>query len=91
MGRRGGPRGPYRVAGEDDDADDHISPRATAEGQRLTTLEADTRVRAAALIGDTFGLDPIAVLAERDPLRRLIRIAAHNIVQNEHQRAQQRK
>lgn len=43
-------------------------------------LEGDSRVRAAAAIAATFGRDPVAILEERRPLARLIRLAAHNIV-----------
>lgn len=43
-------------------------------------LEADGRVRTAALVGHTFHLDPVVLLEERRPLARLVRIAAHNIV-----------
>lgn len=47
-------------------------------------------MRAAAVVADTFALDPVAVLEERDPFKRLIRIAAHNIVQTETRKAQER-
>jgi len=49
-------------------------------------LEDDSRVRAAALIAATFGLDPVAVLEERRPLAVLVRLAAHNIVVREENR-----
>lgn len=49
-------------------------------------LEDNGRVRAAALIAATFGLDPVAVLEERRPLARLIRLAAHNTVVREENR-----
>lgn len=51
-------------------------------------LEGDSRIRAAALIADTFKLDPVAVLEESHLLRRLVRLAAHNVVQTETKRAQ---
>jgi len=53
------------------------------------TLEGDSRVRAAALISSTFGLDPVAVLAERRPLARLLRLAAHNVVVREENKRHQ--
>ena len=49
-------------------------------------LEADPRVRTAALIAATFGIDPVIVAAERDTLRRLFRLAAHNVVVADHNR-----
>lgn len=49
-------------------------------------LEGDTRIRAAALIADTFNLDPVTVLEETNLLRRLVRLAAHNVVQTEAKR-----
>lgn len=32
------------------------------------------------MIGAMFHIDPAAVLAETDPLRRIVRVACHNIV-----------
>ena len=37
-------------------------------------------MKAAARLGSTFGLDPVALMADPDPLHRAIRIAAHNII-----------
>lgn len=90
MGRRGGPRGPYRLGEEDEDAPGVLNPRARALAEQVTRLEGDGRVKAAALIGQTFSLDPVEVLAERDELRALIRLAAHNIVQTETAKAHKR-
>lgn len=88
MGRRGRRRGPYRVA-DDDDGEDagRITPRARVLAARIAGYEHDSRVRAAALIGHTFGLDPVLVLDERSVLKRLLRLAAHNIVQTEQAKA----
>lgn len=47
-------------------------------------------MRAASVVAATFQLDPVAVLEEADPFKRLIRIAAHNIVQTEERKAQER-
>lgn len=44
-------------------------------------------VRAAALQAETFSMDPVAVLTERDPLKRDVRLAAHNLIQTEIARA----
>lgn len=90
MGRRGRPRGPYRV-GEDEEEDaGRLTPQAQQVRRQLADLEADQRVRAAGLIAAEFGLDPVAVLAERDVLKRLLRLAAFNIVQTENAKAQRR-
>jgi hypothetical protein len=48
------------------------------------------RVRSAALVGETFGLDPVAILEETDELKVLVRLAAHNVVQNEIRKANKR-
>lgn len=93
MGRRGGHGGPYRVGEEDDPDEDGWQPvLVTVRQQRVDAmraqLEGDSRIRAAALIAETFKLDPVAVLDEPDVLRRLIRVAAHNVVQTEIKRAQ---
>lgn len=53
-------------------------------------LEADNRVRSAALVGQTFGLDPVMLLKEPDEFRVLVRLAAHNIVQSETTKANRR-
>lgn len=47
-------------------------------------------VRAAALVANTFNLDPVLVLAETDALRRDVRLAAHNVVQSEVKKASKR-
>lgn len=87
MGRRGGHRGPYRVGDDDEDEPRVVTARARVIDAQLARLAADGRVRAAALIADTFKLDPVAVLAERDPLKVLIRLAAHNLLQDMHEKA----
>lgn len=89
MGRRGDRRGPYRVGEEDDDEPRVITARSKAIDAQLARLARDGRVYAAAHIADTFKLDPVAVLAERDPLNALIRLAAHNLLQNEAERRHQ--
>lgn len=83
MGRGRGRAGPYAAP--------RVTPAERAERARLTTLEADPRVRDAALIADLFGLDPVLVLAEPDPLKRLVRLAAHNAVTAERVRAARRQ
>jgi hypothetical protein len=50
----------------------------------------DGRVRAAALVAATFHLDPVAVLDEPDPLKVNVRIAAHNYLQNEAEKARRK-
>lgn len=37
-------------------------------------------------MGETFGIDPLLVLDERDPARFAIRIAAYRAVQNDRER-----
>jgi hypothetical protein len=82
--RRGPRDGPYRVGDEDlEDIYGHQAPR----DPRLETLEHDHRIRSAALIGDTFGLDPVLILEETDELKVLVRLAAHNVVQTETRKA----
>lgn len=89
MGRRGR-RGPYRIADDEDGEPSIITARSRVIDAQLATLEADGRVRAAAIVGDTFKIDPVALLAERDPLKVLIRIAANNYLQNEAKKAHTR-
>lgn len=81
MGRRRLRRGPYGVGGEDEDGlPAPLTIRQARHDTMRQRLEADPRTRAAALIAHTFGLDPVTVAAERDTLRRLFRLAAHNVV-----------
>lgn len=90
MGRRprGRRDGPYAVGADELDVARPQGP----DGKLLARLEADVRVRNAALIAHTFpGLDPAAILDERDPLKRLLRLAAHNVVQDEAERARRRQ
>lgn len=91
MGRRGRRGGPYRV-GDDDEAGEPrtVTARSRAIDAQLAYLAADGRVRAAAFVADTFKLDPVAVLAEREPLNVLIRLAAHNLLQNEADKARRK-
>lgn len=89
MGRRGRPRGPYRV-GDEDEGDDYVTARSAAVDARIKRLEADGRVRTAALVASTFNLDPVAVLDEPDVLKRLVRLAAHNVIQTETEKANKR-
>lgn len=89
MGRRGRRRGPYRVG---DEHDEELEPRVITARNRaldaqLERLSRDGRIRAAALIADTFKLDPVAVLEERDELKRNVRLAAHNLIQTEAEKA----
>lgn len=81
MGRRGLRGGPYGVG--DDEAGGVLTPRQRAEKATADALERDGRVRAAAIVAHTFHLDPVRVLAEGDAFKRLVRIAAHNIIQNQ--------
>lgn len=37
-------------------------------------------MQAAARVAHTFTLDPVAVLDERDPITKAVRLAAHNVV-----------
>lgn len=92
MGRRGGRGGPYRVAGDDDDEDPAgtITARGRALDDLIRRLEGDYRIRNAALVAETFGLDPVLLLEEVDPFKALVRLAAHNAVQNEHEKAAKR-
>lgn len=92
MGRRGRRRGPYRVAGEDDDEDPAgvITARGRALDDTIRRLEGDYRIRNAALVAHTFQLDPAELADERDALKRLVRLAAHNIVQHEREKAEKR-
>lgn len=88
MGRRAQreQRGPYGL-GEDDGAGTPITVAGAAAKARLARLEADVRVRAAAIVAATFHLDPAAVLDELDPLKADVRIAAHNVVQTAREQA----
>lgn len=47
-------------------------------------------MRDAGAVAYLFGIDPVLVLEERSPLRRLLRLAAHNAVQDERQKAHDR-
>lgn len=89
MGRRGLRHGPYDL-----DEGEYVPLVVVRDGARteriLRALEESPRMRAAAIVAATFGRDPVSVLAETDPFKRLIRIAAHNIVQTEERKAQQR-
>jgi hypothetical protein len=87
MGRRGLHGGPYAVGDDDEDGlPQPITLRQARHDRMRQTLEGDSRMRAAAVIASTFGLDPITVLEERRPLARLARLAAHNIVVREQNR-----
>lgn len=77
MGRRRRRGGPYGL-GDDDGG--RLSPQAVAYRAQLAALEADPRLRGAARVAATFHLDPVLLLSEPDPFRRLERIAAHNVV-----------
>ena len=92
MGRRARRQlGPYGVGGNEDGAGAPITVAGAYAKARLARLEADVRVRAAAIVAATFRLDPVLVLAEVDPLKADVRIAAHNIVQDEERKARARK
>lgn len=90
MGRRGRRSGPYRVADDEADEPGVVSVRSKALDAELTRLTNDGRVRAAALVGKTFHLDPVALLEETDPLKVNVRIAAHNYLQNEAEKARRK-
>lgn len=90
MGRRRHRGGPYRVGDDEDGEPGVITAHAAAIGARLARLERDYRIRTVALVADTFKLDPVALLEEPDELKRLIRLAAHNVVQTETEKAQKR-
>lgn len=81
MGRRGPHGGPYAVG--DEEAGRVITARQRAEDARLDALVADGRLRAAAIVAHTFHLDPAQVLGEGDAFKRLVRIAAHNVIQTQ--------
>ena len=89
MGRRAHRHGgPYELGEEG--AGGPITVAGAATKARLARLEADVRVRAAAMVAELFGLDPIAVLDEADPLKADVRIAAYNVVQDEQRKAHAR-
>lgn len=80
MGRRPVRRGPYGVGGEDEDGlPAPITIRQARHDTIRRRLEGDPRTRAAAAVAHTFGLDPVTVASERDTLRRLFRLACHNV------------
>lgn len=90
MGRRGLRHGPYGLDDEGETLPLVVVRSRARDERRQQALEASPRMRAAAIVAATFSLDPLTVLEESDPFRRLIRIAAHNIVQTEERKAQQR-
>lgn len=53
----------------------------------LARLEKDARVREAAVVAYSLKLDPVAILDEPSLLKRLLRVAAHNVIQDELKRA----
>lgn len=84
MGRRPLRRGPYGVGGDSEDGlPAPITVRQARHDAIRRTLEADPRTRMAAAVAHTFGIDPVTVAAERDTMRRLFRLACHNIVVGE--------
>lgn len=87
MGRRRGRRRPH-VGDEDEDGPRPLTAQGRAAVERLAKLEADPRVRAAALVAYTFHLDPAVVIGEEDQLKASVRIAAHNVVQSEERKRQ---
>lgn len=91
MGRGVRRAGPYRVADDEEDEWGVVSHRATVIDAQLARLSADGRVRAAALVGYTFKLDPVMILEESDSLRALVRLAAHNYLQTEREKAARKK
>lgn len=88
MGRRGlRRRGPYGVGDDEDGLPAPITLRQARHDAARHTLEADPRLRTAAIIASTFHLDPVDVLGESDRVKRLVRLAAHNVIQRELNRA----
>lgn len=93
MGRRGRRGGPYGVG-----ADEGYGPDGPVRrpDPRVTWLEGRADVRAAGLVAETFSLDPAEVLADlitdepRREFKALIRLAAHNVVLNEHAKAERK-
>lgn len=57
---------------------------------RLDRLEADGRVGEAAFVAYTFHIDPAVIVAESDPVVRLVRLAAARLVNNELKRRAER-
>lgn len=89
MGRRARRHGgPYDLGEEG--AGGPITVAGAATRARLARLEADVRVRAAGAVAALFHLDPVLVLEESDPLKADVRIAAHNAVQDERNKARAR-
>lgn len=74
-----------------DDVGPHVGdgPRRARghSAELLAKLEKDPRVRDAGAVAYLFGIDPVLILEERSALRRLLRLAAHNAVQDERNRA----
>lgn len=84
MGRRGTQGGPYGVGDEDEAAQRPRDPR-------LVWLEGRPQLRDAAVVSETFGLDPVVVLGELDPFNVLVRLAAHNVVLDEQRKAEKKR
>lgn len=85
MGRGGLRRGPY-----DPDAGEVVplvTFRANARADRVREyLEQSPVMRGAAIVADRWHMDIVDVLDEADPLRRVIRVAGHNLLAREENR-----
>lgn len=83
MGRGRLHRGPYGLGDDGEVVGGLIHAAQVRVNARVEWLASDPRVRAAAIVASTFHLDPVALLADPSSLNREVRIAAHNVVQNE--------
>lgn len=74
-----------------DDLEDRRPPPIAHEQalDRIARLAEDARVRNAAQVASTFGMDPVTVLEETDDLKRLVRLAAARIVQDESRKTEE--
>lgn len=68
-----------------------MTPAGRAHEERVRLLRVDPRVHDAAYIGARFGLDPVAVLGERDPWRQAVRVAAAALIADDEAKASRRR
>jgi hypothetical protein len=86
VGRGGLFRGPYELDGEGETIP-LVVYRANSRAERVRSqLEGSPRIRSAALVASSWNMDIVDVLAETDPLRRIIRVAGHNVLVREQSR-----